>query len=254
MNKKTKILIGLLIAIILIGLFYGIATIYRFCRLQSIWSSLKENVNKNNFYIKTIITNKGTSRTTETYYKEGVGKFVSEDGTYIWFDGTNAYSIDEENKKAIILNSEETIGVVNRESFASLYPGYTDGFFKRLILAGNFSNKIKTEYHNGKKCTVITIKEKEYEKKIWITKDLHNLIKAEIKFSNGDKYEYKYDLRFHSTQLRDIQLPDISEYTVIDSSTGKSVETNTLDNDIKLETQNIVVENIITNTISTPIG
>lgn len=254
MNKKTKILIGLIITILLIGLIFGIATIYRFCRLQSIWSSLKENVNKNNFYMKTVITNKGASKTTETYYKGGVGKFVSEDGTYIWFDGTNAYSIDEKNKKVIILNSEDIIGVVNSESFASLYPGYTDGFFKRLIMVGDFSNKIKTDYHNGKKCTVITITKKEYEKTYWITKDLYNLVKAEIKFSNGDNYEYKYDLKFHSTQLRDVKLPDISEYTVIDSSTGEEVEKNILDNDIKLETQNVVVENVITNTTSTPIG
>lgn len=254
MNKKTKVLIGLLTIILLIGLIFGIATIVRFCKLQSILSVVKENVGKNNFYMKTTITNKGITQITETYYKEGVGKFVSDDGTYIWFDGTNAYSIDEENKIAVVLNSDETIAVINNESFASLYPGYTDGFFKRLFIAGDFLNKIKTDYHNGKKCTIITIKNEEYTKTFWITKDMKQLVKAEINFSNGDIYEYKYDLMFHSTQIRDIKLPDISEYKVVDASTGENIETNILDNDIKLDVQNVVVENVTTDTLTSPIG
>lgn len=254
MNKKTKVLIGLLAIILLIGLIFGIATIVKFCKLQSILSVVKEKVEKNNFYMKTTIINKGITQVTETYYKEGVGKFVSEDGTYIWFDGTNAYSIDEENKIAVVLNSEEIIGVINNESFASLYPGYTDGFLKRLFIAGDFSNKFKTDYHNGKKCTIITIKNKEYTKTFWITKDMKNLVKAEINFSNGDSFEYKYDLMFHSTQMRDIKLPDISEYKVIEASTGEKIETDILDNDIKLDTQNVVVENVITDTSNVPVG
>ncbi len=254
MNKKTKVLIGFLLIIILIGLIFGISTIVRFCKLQSILNKVNENVEKNNYYMKTTITNKGITQITETYYKEGVGKFISADDTYIWFDGTNAYSIDEEKQVAIILNSNEVIGVINNESFASLYPGYTDSFLERLMLAGDFSNKFKTDYHNGKKCTIITIKGDEYTKTFWITKDMQNLVKAEINFSNGDNFEYKYDLMFHSTQTRDIKLPDISEYKVIEASTGESIETNILDNNIKLDVQNVVVENIITDTSSVPIG
>lgn len=253
MNKKTKFLITIFIIILLIGLIFGIATIVRFCKLQNILSVVKENVEKNNFYMKTTITNKGITQITETYYKEGVGKFVSKDGTYIWFDGTNAYSIDEENKIAKILNTNEIVGVINNESFASLYPGYTDGIFKRLFIAGDFSNRFKTDYHNGKKCTIITIKNEGYTKTFWITKDMKNLVKAEINFSNGDIYEYKYDLMFHSTQIRDIKLPDISEYKVVDASTGETIEINVLDNNIKLDAQNVVVENVITDTSTAPI-
>lgn len=254
MSKKIKALTGLIVIIILIGLIFGIATIIRFCKLQNILNTVKENVEKNNFYLKTTIVNNGKTQITETYYKNNVGKFISEDGTYIWFDGTNAYSIDEKNKIAIILNSDEIIGVINNESFASLYPGYTAGFLKRIMIAGDFSNKFKTDYHNGKKCTIITIKENDYTKTFWITKDMKNLVKAELNFSNGDKYEYKYDLMFHLTQMRDIKLPDISEYKVIDSSTGEKIETNILDSDVKLDLQNVVVENIITDTSTVPIG
>lgn len=254
MSKKTKFLIGFIVVIFLIGLIFGIATIIRFCKLQSILNVVKENVEKNNFYMKTTIINKGVSKVTETYYKDGVGKFVSGDGTYIWFDGTNAYSIDEKNKIAFVLNSDDMIGVVNNESFASLYPGYTDGFLKRLMLAGDLSNKIKTDYHNGEKCTIITITEKEYTKTFWITKDMHILTKSEIKFANGDNYEYKYNLMFHSTQLMDVKLPDISAYTITDSKTGEKIETKILDNNVKLDAQNVVVENVITDTGKNPIG
>ena len=254
MNKKTKFLISFIVIILLIGLIFGIATIVRLCKLQGILNKVKENVGKNNFYLGTTIVNKGVSKKTETYYKDGVGKFVSGDGTYIWFDGTNTYSIDETNKKAVILNSQETIGVINNESFASLYPGYTDGFFKRLMFAGNFSNKIKTDYHNGEKCIIITISEKGYTKTFWITKDMHILVKSEIKFSNGDIYEYKYNLMFNVIQLRDVKLPDITEYTIIDEKNGEKLETSTLNNNIQLETQNVVVENVITDTVKNPIG
>ena len=254
MSKKLKFIIGLIITVVVIGLVFGISTIYRFCKLQTIWSKVEENVGKENFYMETTIVNNGVSKKTQSYYKEGIGKFVSQNGTYIWFNGTKAYSVDEENKTVAILNENEDIAVVYKESFASLYPGYSDGFFGRLMFAGNLSNKIKTTHYNGEKCTLIIVTEKGYTKSYWITKDFCNLVKAEIKFSNGDVYEYKYDIKFHSTKLKDVELPDISEYTVTDSSTGETVETNTLENNTKLQTQNVVVENVIQNTPVDPVG
>ena len=252
MDKKTKTLIGFVILILLIGLIFGILTIIRFFELQKILNKVNDNVEKSNFFMKTTIFNKGTKQITETYYRNGVGKFVSDDGTYIWYDGTNAYSIDESQKIVVVLNTNEIIGVINRESFASLYPGYTGGFLKRIMIAGNLSNKFKTEYYDGMKCTVISITEKEYVKTFWITKDLKKLVKAEMKFSNGDIYEYKYDLIFNSTQAMDLKLPDISQYKVIDSVTGEEIETNLLNNDVKLEVQNVIVENLNINTNSNP--
>lgn len=176
------------------------------------------------------------------------------DGTYIWFDGTNIYSIDETNKIANRLSSNENVGVVNKESFASLYPGYVESFFGRLMLAGNFATEMKTKNYNGNKCIVITIKEKEYTKTYWITKDFGELVQAKIEFVNGDIYEYKYDIKFHVTKLKDIELPDFSEYTVINSTTAEKVETDTLENDVKLQTQNVIVENVITDVIANPVS
>lgn len=176
------------------------------------------------------------------------------DGTYIWFNGTQAYSIDEENKIVNILDKDKTIGIAYKESFASLYPGYSKSLFEKIMLAGNLSNKIKTKYFNGEKCIVIEIKEEKYTKTFWITENFKNLVQAKIEFTNGDIYEYKYDIKFHTTKLKDVELPDISEYTVIDDSTEDKVETNTLENDVKLQTQNVVVENITQNTPTDPVG
>ncbi len=176
------------------------------------------------------------------------------DGSYIWYNGTQAYSINEKEKTAKILNKDADIGIVYKESFASLYPGYSSNFLERLLFAGNFSNKIKTQYYNGEKCTVIEVKSEKYTKTYWITDNFKNLVQAKIEFTNGDVYEYKYDMNFNTTRLKDIELPDISDYTVIDEITGENVETNTLENDVRLNTQNIVVENI-TNTVPVePVG
>lgn len=77
MSNKVKFLIILIIVLVIIGLTFGIATIYRFLKLQSIWSKLDENVEKDNYYMETTIINNGASKKTQTYYKEGIGKFVS---------------------------------------------------------------------------------------------------------------------------------------------------------------------------------
>lgn len=77
MSKKLKFLIILIITVVIIGLIFGIATICRFLKLQSIWSRLDENVEKDNYYMETTIINNGASKKTQTYYKEGIGKFVS---------------------------------------------------------------------------------------------------------------------------------------------------------------------------------
>lgn len=235
MSKKMKFLIGLILIVILIGLIFGITTIVRFCRLQSIWSKVNENVEKNNFNMETTITNKGVTIKTQTYYKDGVGKFVSNDGTYIWFDGKKACSVDEENKIVANITDIEGAAVPYKESFASLYPGYGYNFFERLMLAGNIENTIKTDYYNGEKVILISIKGDEFTKTYWITKDLKELVKAEIKFSNGDIYEYKYDINFHTTKLKDIELPDFSDYTIQNEEKANNTEKTTTDNQENIE-------------------
>lgn len=77
MSKKLKFMIVLIIIIIIIGLVFGIGTICRFIRLKSIWDRLDRNIEKDNYFMETTIINKGVSTKTQTYYKEGIGKFIS---------------------------------------------------------------------------------------------------------------------------------------------------------------------------------
>ncbi len=224
MSKKMKFLINFIIILLIIGLVFGISTIVRFSKLQSIWSRVEENVEKENYYMETTIVNKGITTKTKTYYKDGVGKFVSQNGTYIWFDGKNAYSVNETEKTMNMLNPNEEIGVVYKESFASLYPGYSYNLFDKIMIAGNLSNTIKTQYFNGQKCIMIEIKDDVYTRTYWITDDFKNLVQAKITFTNGDVYEYKYDIKFHTTKLSDIELPNITEYTIIDNASGNKIE------------------------------
>ena len=224
MSKKIKFLIILIITLVIIGLIFGISTIVRFSKLQSIWSRVNENIEKENYYMETIIVNKGVTTKTQTYYKDGVGKFVSQNGTYIWFDGKNAYSVNEAEKTMNMLNPEEEIGVVYKESFATLYPGFSYNLFDKIMFAGNLSNVIKTQYYNGQKCIMIEIKEDMYTKTYWITDDFKNLVQAKLSFTNGDVYEYKYDIKFHTTKLSDIELPNVSEYVIVDNVSGNKIE------------------------------
>lgn len=242
-----KFLIILIIVLIVVGLIFGISTIYRFCKIQNILSDVKDNIEKDNYYMKTIIKTPDETMTTETYYKGGIGKFVAQDGTYTWFDGESSYIIDEINKTAKKINPKDAVGLVFKESFASLYPCFSKNIFEKFIFAGNHSNSIKTENYNGEKCTVITIEEENYTKTYWITRKWSNLIKAKIEFANGEIYEYKYEIKFHMTKLKDIELPDFTEYTIIDTTEEKNSENTSeiIEEKQTIESENIVVENII---------
>ena len=174
--------------------------------------------------METTIINKGVSTKTETYYKNGVGKFVSQNGTYIWYDGNKAYSVNENEKTMNMLNPDEEIGVVYKESFATLYPGYSYNWFDKIMLAGNLSNTIKTQHFNGQKCIMIEIKNDMYTKTYWITDDFKELVQAKIAFTNGDVYEYKYHIKFHTTKLKDVELPNITDYTITDNKSRDAIE------------------------------
>lgn len=235
MSKKKKVLIGFILVVVLIGFVFGIITITRFCKLQSIWSKVNDNIEKNNFNMETTVTNKGVTIKTQTYYKDGIGKFVSHDGTYIWFDGKKAYSVDEKNKIVTSITDIERATLPYKESFASLYPGYGYNFFERLTLAGNLNNTIKSDHYNGEKVIFISIINENYTKSYWITKEYKELVKAEMSFANGDVYEYKYDMNFHTTKLKDIELPDFSDYTIQKEEKANSTEKTTTDSQENIE-------------------
>lgn len=217
MSKKKKIGIMVLIAIFIVGLIYGIRAIKNFYIIQSIFSEVEENVKKDNYYLRNTVTHNEESTLSKIFYKDGIGKMIAENGLYTWVNGENAYMVDEENKTIYTLDLEKSLGLVSNEMFASLIPGYSKNIFERFIMAGNMQNKIKSDKINDKKCYMIKIKEENNVKTYWIEKNSKKLIKATVQFSNGDSYQYDYELQFGVTKIKDVELPDITEYTIIEN-------------------------------------
>lgn len=222
MSKKKKLLVSLILIICIIGLVWGICTIARFCKMQRIYGKLKEYTEYDNYYFKTsLIENGKTTTETEALYKEEVGKLVSGSGIYTWVSGNRAYMIDEESQKAYVLDADENSLLVSYEMFASTIPGYNKNIFERILLAGDISNKIKTVKDGNQKLILIQVKEKNAIKSIWINKESCKPLKATIEFSNGDIMQYTYELQFNVVTAKEVALPDLTEYTLIDSMSNE---------------------------------
>lgn len=232
MSKKLILGIIITILIVIIGLTFGITTIVKFCKLQSIISNIKEDIDKDNYYIKIKTTYNGnTTSETETFYKEGTGKLVSETGTYTWTDGNEAYYIDENQKKAKKLSLENDIQLlVTNTKLASLYPTVSKNVFQRFVLIGKPENKIKTIEEDGNKYTYIEIKEENYTKSYWLEKNRDILVKAKLELASGEIYEYEYEIKYHATKLRDVELPDLSTYTILEIEENSEEINNEMSN------------------------
>lgn len=215
MNKK--LFVGLIIAIILvvIGFIFGLITMVRFFKLNTIYTALDEYIKEENYQLVTTFKYKDSSITTEMYYVDGIGKNVAANGIYSWNDGQKAYMVDEENKKITALKTEEMVGIVLKDSFAYLVPGYSTSFFSKLAFAGDIENKIYTETIDGVKYKVIEVSDENSTKRMWISSKMNHLVKAEVEFPNGDIFYYDYSIVFGNTYKASVQLPDISEYTLV---------------------------------------
>ena len=114
MNKKFLFLLFFIFLIIIIGMIFGIITIYRFSILQDISRKINDNIKKDNYHMTTTVTSDdGTTNTTEAFYRNNVGKLVASNGIYTWADGEYAYMVDEEKKTVYLLNiNNENIGLV----------------------------------------------------------------------------------------------------------------------------------------------
>ena len=215
MNKK--LFVGLIIAIIfiVIGFLFGTITMVRFLNLNTIYSALDEYVEKENYTLVTTVKYNDQTIKTEMRYVDGIGKNIAENGIYTWNDGEKAYMVDEENKKITALKTEEMVGIVLRDSFAQLVPGYSTSFFSKLAFAGDISNKIYTEKINDVKYKVIEVSDENSTKRMWVSSKMNHLVKAEVEFPNGDIFYYDYNISFGDTYKASVQLPDITEYTLV---------------------------------------
>ena len=224
MKKRTKFLIILITIILVIGLIIGIKTFRGILILQNIFKEVEENIEKDNYYLKTTYKFQGEETITHVYYRNGIGRHVAGNGLYTWVDGEEAYLVDEENKQMYLLDLEQSIGLVSSDMFAYLIPGYSENLFGRILIAGNVKNKITTEEFDGEKCYVIKVAEEKNIKTVWINAKTNKPVKAVLEFPNGDKCEYIYELSFTATKLTSIELPDKSEYTIRDNETGEEIQ------------------------------
>ncbi len=226
MSKKLKFLIIIVSLAVIIGLTFGIMAIYRFCVIQSIFKKIDENIEIKNYSLKTTLTNSNGEKTvTQAYYKDGIGKNIASNGVYTWVDEKDAYMVDEDNNTLYVLDieGENSISLVSDSMFASLVPGYNKSFFERILMACDLNYKIKSEKLDDQKCYVIEDNEQKAKKTVWITKDRKNPIKAKVEFENGEVFEYDYELKFLGTKLRDVELPDTKNYTLINYETGEVI-------------------------------
>ncbi len=226
MSKKVFIFIILFMILTVIGIIFGTISIYRIYNLQNIYGKLQENVLKDNYYMKTTIhTNDTDSSTTETYYRDGVGKLVANNGIYSWTDGEYAYMIDETNKVAYILDiKKENLGLVSYNMFANLVPGYTNNLFSRFLFAANLKNTVKKEKdENGNLFYVIGSQGENSKKTIWLNEKA-TPVKGEVAFKDGTKIRYEYEMKFNSVMLKDIDLPNIDDYKVIDAESNEVIK------------------------------
>ena len=141
MSKKIKVLIILILVIVLIGILCGVRAIKNVIILNNAISKLEENIEKDNYYLKTIAKVDGKTSKTETFYREGIGKIVTNDGVYTWVDGEKAYMIDEQNKQVynMELSKENSPMLASNNMYISLIPGHAKNFFERLILVRKYA-------------------------------------------------------------------------------------------------------------------
>lgn len=222
MKKVLKKLLKiLLILIAIIGFIFGIITIVKFIKLTNIYKKNDKNLSHDSFYLKTSLsTNNEPKSETEAYYRNGVGRLVASNGIYSWTNGERAYMIDEENDTAYILDLNTNFALVSYKMFASGIPGYNMSLIDRFFLAGNANTSIKKEKIDNKVYYCIKTKENLATKKVWVEKETGKIKKAIIEFSNGDIFNYEYELEFNSVKATEVRLPDLTGFKLINGETG----------------------------------
>lgn len=245
-----KILKILLLIVAIIGFSFGIMTIVKFLKLKNIYKKIDTYVGYDSFYLKTIQETKDEKIETEAYYRNGTSKQIASNGIYTWTDGERAYLVDEANSTIYTLSLENNISLVSYNMFAAPIQGYNSDIIDKIFLAGNVNTTIKKENIDGNDYYCIKTKENNAIKKVWVEKNSSKIKKATIEFSNGDVFNYEYELEFNSVRISDVSLPDITGYKLVNGETGtilsesfnqidntQTNETTTEDNEVVNEAQ-----------------
>ena len=246
MSKKRIVFVLIIILILLFFLTVGIISISRFVKLNKILDKAQTNIEKDNYYLKSICQSGDAKTETTAYYRNGIGRYVAENGIYTWTDGKDAYMIDEEDKTLYVLSIEKSPEMlVSNDMFAYLIPGYSETFWEKMKMVGNLWNKFSNDTIDGEKCYKILIHGDKFIKTTWISQKSLNPVKSAIQFQNGDILEYIYDLKFTATKITSIELPDINEYKVIDYETKEVIVDEFVLEDATTEETDNVEENTV---------
>lgn len=212
--KNKKILKILLIIIVILFFILGCYTIYKFVIIQKIFYKMNEYVSVNNYYMK-IRDLEDASIQTEVYYKDGIGKMITETGIYSWTDGKEAYLINDESKEIQSIDFDSPL-LISNEYVGSMIPGYSKNILQKLLLAGNMETSVKVQKSNGVKYYVISTNE-SFEKTIWF--GYNTLLPSQINAKIGEfKTSYGYEITFGKVKNEDIEKPNIEEYTLVEKT------------------------------------
>ena len=208
---KEKILKILIIAILIIFFIIGCSTIYKFFIINKIFNKMQEYVAIDNYHMK-IIDSDDENGTSEVYYKNGIGKYITSTGIYTWTDGKDAYLINEESKKAQKADLDSSLFISN-EFVGSMVPGYSKTLVQKIFLAGALDTSVKVKDYDGIKYYIITTNENQ-KKTIWFS--YNTLVPSQATIEIGDlKKTYNYEITFNKVRDVDVEKPNLEEYTFI---------------------------------------
>lgn len=210
-DKIIKIMVPLIIIILILCFVWGILAIYKMFVFNKIFKNMKEKVSLNNYYMK--MTSKDDKESNmEIFYKNGVGKLITSNGTYTWTNNEESYLIDEENKTYYKLTTDD-LGLISNEAVASMLPGYSKDIIGRMILAGKLTTSVKTEKIVGLKYYKIKINDGKQEKIVWVNKN--TLLPSEVSVKIGEEeITYNYEIKFEGVKNEQVSKPNLEEYTL----------------------------------------
>lgn len=217
-DKKLKIVLPISIILIITFFVIGFSSLYKMIIFYNMFEKMGEKISLENYYMK-MISKEDTESNIEIFYKDGIGKILTSNGSYTWTDGKEAYLVIEENKTIYKLD-EEAPGLISREAVGSMLPGYSKNMFGRCLLAGKITTSIKTENVGNFSYYKIKTMEDNKEKIIWINKETMIPSEIKLKTETQDIY-YQYEITFEGVKNIDVEKPNLELYTLIENAEEK---------------------------------
>lgn len=216
--EKKKVWKRILIVIFVIFIIFLIYTIRKTIIIASLQNKLKEYQNMDNIYVKITFDNSNIV-TLEQYYKDGIEKNISkfkEGNTtimeYIYPNQRKIFRERNDNKTLTIKNLQTNEKLLqdkpNLVSYTNSLVTMPELFSISII------TKVKTEEVQGKECYVLT--DNKYER-LYVEKSTGLAVQTIVSTIDEGNVEriIKYEYGFGTVTDKDMQEPDIEQYTII---------------------------------------